>query len=146
MKQREYAISKQAGIDRADYTLEWYKKISPLELYLHSTDLCVKKKGSNYFKDVGSSTDTYKQEVVYFKTQKEFYPSHYCEKEAYCKGFIWENTDSNLELWTIHLGGNDDYSVSLDIIGKDEAQKEWERLKGLDVITDSTVEHYYFSN
>jgi hypothetical protein len=53
---------------------------------------------------------------------------------------------SNLDLYSIHLNGTDDYSISFDVIGRQQAYEEWDRLLQAESITDNLVKDYYFSN
>lgn len=147
-KEREELHKKaiDVGISRDDSYSAWFKTITPLQHYLHGTyELAIKVvDGVETIverKDLG-----WKEEVVFLPTNKEFYPNYVCEGQTYCKAALWVNTDSNLDLWTIHLSGNDDYSISWDVIGENEAKVIWDSLFEKELLTEEQVNHFYFSN
>lgn len=67
------------------------------------------------------------------------------ENEGYCELRLIKQF-SNLDLWTIVISGNDDYSVSKDFLSEKEVNEEWNRLLLLKYINHEELENYYFSN
>ena len=53
---------------------------------------------------------------------------------------------SNLDLWSISLYGNDDYSLSKDILGGDEAKETYRNLLLLPYVNKDSLPGTYFSN
>lgn len=147
-KKQEMKIAIQKGIERDDQYSNWYKTLTPLKLYLCQTGLQVPtlKGCQEDFSSVEKKEVFWQGEVVFLPTSKEFYPNFYCEGVAYCKASLRQNKETNLELWTIRLGGDDDYSISFDIIGEEEARQEWGNLFNHEFITDNTTDKFYFSN
>ena len=128
----------------------WYKTLTPLKLHICHSSLevspsipCVEEEG---FYQVVDNPDSMYEEVAYLPTTKEFYPCHWVGGKMYCLATLFYNEESNLELYTIQLSGNDDYSISFDVIGREEALREWGRLFEYENITDEVVSKYYFSN
>lgn len=139
--EKTLAKNIQDRIDANDQYSGWYKTLTPLQLHCHSFVGSVKVVDNK----IVQRSDMYYKAVCFMPTDKEFYPSYTCDGYAYCYATMTK-VESNLDLYTIHLSGDDDYSVSFDIIGEDAAYNEWDRLMSVDYITDELIEQYYFSN
>jgi hypothetical protein len=89
-------------------------------------------------------------ECVYFKTNSEWYPVCLKDKEgnSYIQGKLSLNTDSNLEMASIYLGGYDDYSLTMDFTTYKEAIDMFKYLKSLDSVETDHCHKlgFYFSN
>lgn len=87
---------------------------------------------------VGPKENDYK----YLKTSDCWAPAW---DGGYVCASLWKNP-SNLDYWTIHLSGADDYSLSKDFLDEGEARREWRQLlSSRDIRKDDLVD-YYFSN
>jgi len=84
-------------------------------------------------------------ETTMFKTNDDFYGNYTENGVNYCEGNLY-NFNSNLDLWTIRLSGNDNYSISTDYSSKKEAMEQWNILKNLKVISKTDLKFHYFSN
>jgi hypothetical protein len=89
-------------------------------------------------------------ECVYFKTNSEWYPVCLKDKEgnSYIQGKLNLSTDSNLEMASIHLGGYDDHSLTMDFTTYKEAIDMFKYLKTLDSVETDHCHKlgFYFSN
>jgi len=79
-----------------------------------------------------------------FPTIDDWYGSFVVNNKQYVEGRIYQVV-SNLDLWSIHLAGNDDYSITQSFISKQEAIDEWDRLGKLKSVPNE-MKDYYFSN
>lgn len=108
---------------------------------------------SNFsFSDFISNKDyLYFEKDIYLETSADFY-ANYIKNDKKCCDFSLSKRASNLDLWTVRLSGTDDYSLSKDFLSKEEAFKERDKLKKLEIINYSDLikgnssEDYYFSN
>ncbi len=138
--EKSYAMRIEDGIAADDLYSNWYKTLTPKQLYCHWA------KGVKWVNGEMVGDKAYYEEILYMPTIKEFYPCHQHNGMSYCLATLFEDKESNLDLWTVRLEGDDDYSISFDIIGKEQAYSEWNRLLSADCISDELVSEYYFSN
>jgi hypothetical protein len=134
----------QIKVDKNDEDSDWYKTTTPLKLHCHefADNVIIQDDG------------TIKERIrllalpcgfMPIAQEISFYGSYSCEGVEYCYARIYK-VDSNLDLYSIHLAGTDDYSISFDVIGRQEVYEEWVRLLKAESITDDLVKDYYFSN
>ena len=75
-------------------------------------------------------------------TEESWYP-------AYEGGYVqaaFRKHNSNIPMWNIHLGGNDDYSISQDFLDEAEALAKWEEILQAKVVNKDILGDNYFSN
>lgn len=84
------------------------------------------------------------EETVYMPTSMDFFGNYVLDGVEYCQASLYKQ-DSNLDLWTIHLSGDDDFSLSFDCIGESEARHKWGSLFDNDTITEVLLKGWYFS-
>lgn len=85
------------------------------------------------------------EECCFFETDADWYPAFEIGEKLYVKATLFKHT-SNLELYTICLAGNDDYSISKDCIGYDVAITEWLDLHAEQYVRPEHLKDHYFSN
>ena len=86
------------------------------------------------------------EEDAFLVTNSDWYPCFEgVNGEKYVHATMYKH-DSNLELYTICLAGNDDYSISKDFIGYDEAITAWVDLLSQDYVRQEHLPGSYFSN
>ena len=123
-----------------------YNYLSPLQLYLRKTPVLNVVSGVNDFDCVTVHQEIdYVVERLFIETTVEFYPCFVCDNKNYCQATL-NKTTSNLDLWCIHLFGDDDVSYSFDIIGEFEARLVWTEIKHKGLIDHEFIDKCYFSN
>lgn len=88
--------------------------------------------------------DAYEQEL-FFLTDTDWHPSLIVGTSMYVHGTLYK-CDSNLDLYTICLAGNDDFSISKDFIGYDVAITAWLDLCAEQYVREEHLPGNYFSN
>lgn len=86
-----------------------------------------------------------KEEYLYCLTDREWYGSFGDNGRLYVR-VDWYKCDSNLDLYSIYMAGTDDYSLSFDVIGKDEFDRLYTSIINSPCITEEIVKDFYFSN
>lgn len=81
-------------------------------------------------------------EYVYMPTQDEWYGTH---RGTHVMMRLYRHI-GNLDLWSISLYGTDDYSLSKDILGGDEAKETYRNLLLLPYVNEDSLPGNYFSN
>jgi len=81
----------------------------------------------------------------YFKTEDNWYSNYNINGKDMCLGTFYYNS-SNLDICSIALGGNDDYSISKDFWTYNDAKKHWDILCKKRFVNSSDLEGSYFSN
>ena len=79
---------------------------------------------------------------VYMPTRDEWYGTH---RGTHVRMLLCRRI-SNLDLWSIGLYGTDDYSLSKDILGGDEAKETYRNLLLLPYVNKDSLPGTYFSN
>lgn len=96
-------------------------------------------------KDHHADRDLY-VETTMLPTGDDWYPSHEVDGVQMVEASI-RNLPSNLDLWTIQLSGDDDFSMSTDILGESEAKAVWQDLLSRPAVNHTGgLENFYFSN
>jgi hypothetical protein len=132
----------QDMVNKSDEYSGWYKTLTPLKLHCHEFV------GAIIVQDDGTIKECIRSDVptiCFMPAKKDFYGNYSCEGIEYCCARMYK-VASNLDLYSIHLNGTDDYSISFDVIGRQQAYEEWDRLLQAESITDNLVKDYYFSN
>ena len=96
---------------------------------------------NNWQEDEGCYLD----DCLFCLTDKEWFGSYMYNGRMYVRVYKFE-CDSNLDLYSIYMAGTDDYSLSYDVIGKDDFDKLYETIINSPCITEEMVEGFYFSN
>ena len=84
-------------------------------------------------------------ETRYHETMSDWYPAHIVDGKK-CVSLTFTKKTANIEIYTIHMGGDDDYSLSKQYVSKEEAYKEWEYLKTLRYVNRNSLSGVFFSN
>lgn len=85
-------------------------------------------------------------ETTMLPTNDDWYPSHEVDGLQMVEASI-SKIPSNLDLWTIQLSGDDDFSMSTDILGESEAKAVWQDLLSRPAVNHTgDLENFYFSN
>ena len=82
---------------------------------------------------------------VFFATTDDWYPAFTLDGGKYVQATL-RKWDSNLDLYTICLAGNDDYSISKDYLDLISALADWNYLYTVKSVNSKTLSDTYFSN
>ena len=80
-----------------------------------------------------------------FKTQDNWYGNYKLSYSPACSGSIY-NHNSNIGISSIHLGGNDDYSITQDFWSYKEAKKTWNKLCKKKFVNKKDLPNSYYSD
>ena len=85
------------------------------------------------------NTNAIKQ--LFLATNTNWYPSYtFNEKQYVCAALVkW---DSNLDIHSIQLSGNDDYAISRDFLDEESALNMWNKLLTIEYITPESLGEY----
>lgn len=121
------------------YALSDYAKLSLQNCIKHDPKTWADKSTV----DVAAYTlkNTYAIKQLFLATNTDWYPSYiFNEKQYVCATLIKWN--SNLDLHSIHLSGNDDYEISRDFLDEKTALEYWDTLLTIDYISPASLGEY----
>lgn len=129
-----------------DFELTKQSTLDSFERFLDYGDNRAKWKGKtvrDYLEWSYTSDDCV--EHLYFETNVSWYPLYSVNNKHYVCGTV-RKWNSNLELYTICLSGNDDYSLSKDYTSWEDCMNDWKKLKNSRFVNHDTLTNTYFSN
>ena len=91
---------------------------------------------------IGEDYDTIEEN---FRTEDNFYGNEIINGKDHCTGSFYYN-QSNIDICSILLAGNDDYSITQEFYSYKEALKVWNRLNKNRFVNKSDLPDNYFSN
>lgn len=80
-----------------------------------------------------------------FETEDNFCGNYIENNKEYCIGIFFKQ-NSNIDIYSIKLSGNDDYSIAQDFYSYEESISTWNKLKNKKFVNQSDLPNSYFVN